>query len=331
MTKPVLLSGIQPSGNLMIGNYIGMLKNSIELQNKYDCLFPLVDLHTITVKQDPNVLRECCYDCLALYIACGIDPEKNTIFMQSHVPAHSELAWILNCYTYMGELGRMTQFKDKSKRFSSNINVGLFDYPVLMAADILLYGTELVTVGGDQKQHMELTRDVAIRFNSQYGDILTVPEPYIPPVGARIMSLQDPDKKMSKSDDNKNNFVALLDEPNVIRKKLKRAVTDSEAEIKFDPENKPGVSNLLTLYSSITDKSILEIEKHYAGQGYGAFKSELGDAMAEFLAPIQEKFREIRDDLGFMNQVLKQGADNARERAAPILKNVQEAVGFIAF
>jgi len=253
--RPVLLSGIQPSGNLMIGNYIGALKNWVELQDQYDCLFVLVDLHAITVKQDPADLRRRSFEFLCLYLACGIEPEKNTIFVQSHVPGHSELSWILNCFTYVGELNRMTQFKEKSTRHNTNVNVGLFDYPVLMAADILLYGTDLVPVGHDQKQHLELARNIAERFNNIYGEIFTVPEPYIPKVGARIMSLQDPTSKMSKSDDNPNNYVALLDSPDIVRNKIKRAVTDSGSEIKYD-ESKPGICNLLSIYSAITERAI---------------------------------------------------------------------------
>lgn len=326
--KPILLSGIQPSGNLMIGNYIGALKNWVKLQHDYDCLFMLVDLHSITVQQDPKKLRERCYDFLSLYIACGIDPQKNLLFVQSHVPAHSQLSWILNCYTFMGELNRMTQFKDKSKRHDSNINAGLFDYPVLMAADILLYGTDKVPVGEDQKQHLELTRDIAIRFNRLYGEIFTVPEPFIPPVGARIMSLLDPTQKMSKSDDNPNNYVALLDPPDLIRQKLKRAVTDSGSEIRFLNE-KPGVSNLLTLYSALTERSIPDLEAAYAGVGYGKFKADVGEVIVEYLQPIQQRYQEIRQDTQGLAKILQQGAETASARAQKTIDQVYDAVGFI--
>jgi len=326
--KPVLLSGIQPSGNLMIGNYVGALKNWAALQDQYDCLFVLVDLHAITVRQEPADLLRRCYEFISLYVACGLDPEKNTIFVQSHVPAHAELAWILNCYASMGELNRMTQFKDKAKRHESNVNVGLFGYPVLMAADILLYGTELVPVGEDQKQHLELARNIAERFNNLYGEILTVPEPYIPEVGARIMSLQEPTAKMSKSDDNASNYIALLDPPKVIAKKLKRAVTDSEGSIRYD-QSKAGVSNLMSIYSAITGKSLAEIESAYEGEGYGKFKGDLVDIVTAFLEPIQKRYEEIRGDESLLSGILARGAQEARSRAEPILKRVHEALGFI--
>jgi tryptophanyl-tRNA synthetase len=329
--QPILFSGIQPSGQLHIGNYIGAIKNWVKLQTEYDCLFSLVDLHAITVRQDPKVLRHNCYDGLALYIACGLDPEKNTIFCQSHVPAHSELAWVLNCYTHMGELNRMTQFKDKAQKHAININVGLFAYPVLMAADILLYNAKLVPVGADQKQHLELTRDVAIRFNNIHGaKIFTIPEHYIPSLetGGRIMGLQDPDKKMSSSDPNSNNFLALLDPPKLIGKKLKRAVTDSGKEVRFH-ESKPGVSNLLTIYSALTDKPIAALEQQYQDAGYGKFKDDLAETIIEFLRPIQQCYQELRSDESALNAILKQGADNARERAQPVLDKVHAALGFL--
>ncbi|MBA2654211.1 MAG: tryptophan--tRNA ligase [Gammaproteobacteria bacterium] len=326
--KKVLFSGIQPSGNLMIGNYIGAIKHWVNLQNEFQSYFALVDLHTITVKQDPNSLRNRCYDFLALYIACGIDPEKNVIFVQSHVPAHAELAWILNCFTYMGELNRMTQFKDKSARYTSNINVGLYDYPVLMAADILLYDTNLVPVGHDQKQHLELTRDLAIRFNNIYGDVFAIPEPYIPPLGGRIMGLQEPLKKMSKSDENEHNYIALLDSPDLIRKKMQRAVTDSGREIKMDPE-KPGVSNLLTLLSAITNVSIENLELRYQHEGYGTFKKEVAEAIIDFLSPIQEKFHQLRNDEKKMHQILREGAALANKKSKQTLSKVQDCLGLI--
>jgi len=260
MTKPIVLSGAQPSGQLTIGNYMGALRQWVNMQDEFDCLYCIVDLHAITTRQDPAALRKACLDAAALYLAVGIDPKKSTVFIQSHVPQHAELGWILNCYTQMGELSRMTQFKDKSARFENNVNVGLFGYPVLMAADILLYQANQVPVGNDQKQHLELTRDICTRFNNLYGEVFTMPEPFIPTEGARVMSLQDPTKKMSKSDDNEANFIGLLEDPKQIVKKIKRAVTDSDepAVVRFDPENKPGVSNLLTLMSGVTGRSIPE-------------------------------------------------------------------------
>ncbi len=328
--KQILFSGIQPSGKLHLGAYVGAIKNWLKLQQEYDCLFSIVDLHTITVKQDPELLRQRCYEFLALYLACGLDPEKNIIFVQSHVAAHAQLTWILNCVAGMGELGRMTQFKDKSQKFASNINVGLFDYPVLQAADILLYKTNIVPVGADQKQHVELCRDIAIRFNNAYGEIFTVPEPYIPKAeaGARIMSLQEPEKKMSKSDANENSFIGLLDDPKAIIKKMKRAVTDSDSEVRF-ADDKPGVSNLLTIYSVITDKPIAAIESEYQNMGYGKFKGDLGEIMVEFLQPIQARYQELRSDESMLNAILFDGAERARHLADPMLDRVHEALGFI--
>jgi len=329
--KPVLFSGIQPTGNLMIGNYIGAIKNWVNRQEDYDCIFALVDLHAITIRLTPIEFRQRCYDFVALYIACGLDPQKSLILAQSHVPEHAELAWILNCYTSMGELNRMTQFKDKSKKNTDNINAGLFDYPVLMAADILLYQTNLVPVGDDQKQHMELTRDIAIRFNNIYPGTFAVPEPYIPPKvsGGRIMGLQDPTAKMSKTDPNEQNYIALLDAPDVIVKKMKRAVTDSGSDIRM-AEDKPGVSNLLTLLSSITENSISTLEAHYQGCGYGQFKQDVADAVIEFLTPIQSRYREIRADEQKLQQQLREAALVARERAKPTLSRVHDAIGFIS-
>lgn len=326
--KKVLFSGIQPSGNLMIGNYIGALKHWVQMQKDYQCYFALVDLHTITVKQDPQELRNRCYDFMALYIASGIDPDQNIIFVQSHVMAHAQLAWILNCYTYMGELNRMTQFKDKSARYTSNINAGLFDYPVLMAADILLYDTHVVPVGHDQKQHLELARDLAIRFNNIYGHIFRVPEPYIPQLGGRIMGLQEPTKKMSKSDTDESNYIALLDPPDVIRKKMQRAVTDSGKEIKKDPE-KPGISNLLTLYSAITNQTIDKLELQYQNQGYGIFKKDIADALVDFLTPLQERFYALRSNPKKMEQILQHGAELANRKALQTLHQVQDCIGLI--
>lgn len=327
--KQILFSGIQPSGSLTLGNYIGAIKNWAALQHDYACLFSLVDLHTITVRQDPATLLENCYDALALNLACGLDPQQNPIFCQSHVPQHSELSWILNCYAYMGELSRMTQFKDKSRKHAENINVGLFAYPVLMAADILLYKTNLVPVGEDQKQHLEIARDLAIRFNNIYGEIFAIPEIYLPKVGARIMSLQEPTKKMSKSDSNLNGVVFLLDTPEMITTKLKRAVTDSEKEIRYDLANKPGVANLLTILAAITNRTIEQLENEYAGQGYGKLKTDVADAIIAFLQPLQQKYQQLRKEANYLNSVLKQGAETAIQIAHPMLRRVQEAVGFI--
>lgn len=328
--KPVLLSGIQPSGQLILGNYIGALKHWVAMQDQCDCLFMLPNLHTITVRQDPAELRERCYSFLALYIACGIDPDKSIVFMQSHVPAHSQLAWILSCYTQMGELSRMTQFKDKSQRHEHNINAGLFAYPTLMAADVLLYGTDLVPVGDDQKQHLELARDIALRFNHLYGDIFVVPEPFIPELGARIMGLQEPNKKMSKSDINEANFIAILDSPEKIRQKMKRAVTDSESAVHFDVNAKPGVSNLLTLYSALTERPISDIENQYRGKGYGLFKEELAEIIVTFLSPIQERYHALRADQNQLKAIFRRGAELARERSRLLLNKVHEVIGFIA-
>lgn len=327
-SKATLFSGIQPSGTLTIGNYIGALKNWADLQHQYDCLFALVDMHAITVRQDPAVLRRRCYEFLCLYIACGIDPERNTIFVQSHVPAHAQLAWILNCSTYVGELNRMTQFKDKSRRHGDNINAGLFDYPVLMAADILLYDTELVPVGNDQKQHLELTRNVAQRFNGQYGEIFTVPEPYIPELGARVMSLQDPTAKMSKSDDNVKNYIALLDHPDDVARKLKRAVTDTGSEVRYDAA-KPGISNLMTIHSAVTGNSIAAIEAAYEGQGYGRFKQDTADAAIAWLEPLQARYHALQADRDALTAILRRGAEAAAERAAAVLDRVTDVLGFV--
>ena len=310
MSKPIVLSGCQPSGQLSIGNYIGALRQWVTMQETHDCRFMLVDLHAITVRQDPEQLREATLDGLALYLACGLDPDKSVVFVQSHVAEHSQLAWVLNCYTQMGELNRMTQFKDKADRHTNNVNAGLFTYPALMAADILLYQANEVPVGNDQKQHLELARDVAIRFNNIYGDVFTVPEPFIPEVGARVMSLQDPTKKMSKSDDNVNNFIGLLEDPKVITKKLKRAVTDSDeqARIYFDPAEKAGVSNLLSILSAATGRSIEELVPEYADKMYGHLKTDTAAAVVEMLAPIQQRYQEYRHDRSYLNDVMRRGA-----------------------
>lgn len=331
MSKPIVLSGCQPSGQLTIGNYMGALRQWVNMQADHDCLYMLVDLHAITVRQDPKAIYDACLDGLALYIACGIDPAKSTIFLQSHVPEHAQLAWILNCYTQMGELNRMTQFKDKSAKNITNINVGLFSYPTLMAADILLYQADQVPVGDDQKQHLELSRDVATRFNNIYGDIFTIPEPYIPEFGARVMSLQEPSKKMSKSDDNANNFVGLLEDPKKIAKKIKRAVTDSDeqARIYFDTQEKPGVSNLLSLLSCATNTSIESLIPAYADKMYGHLKADVAHAVVALLEPIQARFHQLRDDRAELDKIMRQGADKASARAAVTLAKVYEAVGFI--
>ncbi|MGM0526345.1 MAG: tryptophan--tRNA ligase [Pseudomonadota bacterium] len=333
MSKPIVLSGCQPSGQLSIGNYIGAISNWVKMQETHDCKFMLVDLHAITVRQQPEQLTAATLDGLALYLACGLDPDKSTLFIQSHVPEHAELAWILNCYTQMGELNRMTQFKDKSVRHSGNINAGLFTYPALMAADILLYQANEVPVGDDQKQHLELSRNVAERFNNLYGSVFTIPEPMIPKVGARVMSLQEPTKKMSKSDDNPNNYVGLLEEPKRIAKKIKRAVTDSDeqARIYFDPVEKAGVSNLLSILSTTTGRSIDELVPEYEDKMYGHLKKDVAESVVAMLEPIQQRYQEMRNDPEFLQQVMKQGADKAREKAAKTLADVYRAVGFVPY
>ncbi|WP_293388046.1 tryptophan--tRNA ligase [Nevskia sp.] len=327
--RPTVLSGIQPSGRLTLGNYLGAIKNWLPLSKDYDCHYMLVDLHAITVRQDPAILRERCYEFLALYIACGLDPKDNVLFVQSHVPAHSQLGWILNCYTQFGELGRMTQFKDKSAKHADNINAGLFGYPVLMAADILLYDAAQVPVGDDQKQHLELTRDIANRFNNIYGPVFTVPEPMIPPVGARIMGLQDPTAKMSKSDDAETNALYLLDSPDVIVRKIKRAVTDMDGLVRFDIAAKPGVSNLLSILAATTGKTVTALEAEFEGKQYGAFKGAVADAVVECLKPVQAKYAELREDRDGLRAVLKDGAERASVRANATLKRVHDVLGLI--
>ncbi|MBA4287047.1 MAG: tryptophan--tRNA ligase [Xanthomonadaceae bacterium] len=328
-TRPTVLSGIQPSGRLTLGNYLGAIKNWLPLSATYDCHYMLVDLHAITVRQDPATLRERCYEFLALYIACGLDPKDNVLFVQSHVPAHSQLGWILNCYTQFGELGRMTQFKDKSAKHADNINAGLFGYPVLMAADILLYDAAQVPVGDDQKQHLELTRDIANRFNNIYGQVFTVPEPMIPPVGARIMGLQDPTAKMSKSDDAETNALYLLDTPDVIVRKIKRAVTDMDGVVRFDIAAKPGVSNLLAILAATTGKTVAALEAEFEGKQYGAFKGAVADAVVDCLKPVQAKYAELREDRDGLRAVLKDGAERASVRANATLARVHEVLGLI--
>lgn len=331
MSKPIVFSGAQPSGELSIGNYMGALRQWVQMQDEYDCVYCIVDLHAITVRQDPEKLHKATLDTLALYLACGIDPKKSTIFVQSHVPEHVQLGWVLNCYTYFGELSRMTQFKDKSARYAENINSGLFGYPVLMAADILLYQTTQVPVGEDQKQHLELSRDVAQRFNALYGDIFTVPEPFIPKSGARVMSLLEPTKKMSKSDENRNNVIGLLEDPKSVTKKLKRAMTDSDEPpvIRYDVANKPGVSNLLDILSGVTGKSIVTLEQEFEGKMYGHLKTEVADAVAGMLTELQGRYHHFRNDEVFLHQVMREGAAKASARAKETMKKVNQAVGFV--
>jgi len=332
MSKPIVFSGAQPSGELTIGNYMGALRQWVQMQDEYDCIYCIVDQHAITVRQDAQQLRKATLDTLALYLACGIDPEKSTIFVQSHVPEHTQLGWVLNCYTYFGELSRMTQFKDKSARYAENINAGLFDYPVLMAADILLYQTTQVPVGEDQKQHLELSRDVAARFNALYGDIFKVPEPFIPKSGARVMSLLEPTKKMSKSDDNRNNVIGLLEDPKSVIKKIKRAVTDSDepAVVRYDVVNKAGVSNLLDILSGVTGKTIPELEQEFEGKMYGHLKGAVADAVSGMLTELQERYNRFRNDEALLQQVMRDGAQKARARAQETVKKVYDAIGFVA-
>lgn len=334
MSKPIVFSGAQPSGELTIGNYMGALRQWVKLQDDYECIYCIVDLHAITVRQNPEQLRKATLDTLALYLACGIDTQKSTIFVQSHVPEHTQLSWALNCYTYFGELGRMTQFKDKSTRFeneNTSITAGLFDYPVLMAADILLYQTNQVPVGEDQKQHLELSRDIANRFNALYGDVFTIPEPFIPKSGARVMSLQEPTKKMSKSDDNRNNVIGLLEDPKAVTKKIKRAMTDSEEPpvVRYDVAAKAGVSNLLDILSGVTGKSIPELEAEFEGQMYGHLKGAVAEAVSGMLTELQERFDRFRSDDAFLHQIMREGAEKARARAKVTLAKVYEAIGFV--
>ena len=332
MSKPIVFSGAQPSGELTIGNYMGALRQWVNMQDDFDCIYCIVDQHAITVRQDPQQLRKATLDTLALYLACGIDPQKSTIFVQSHVPEHAQLGWLLNCYTYFGELSRMTQFKDKSARYEENINAGLFDYPVLMAADILLYQTNQVPVGEDQKQHLELSRDIAQRFNTIYGEIFRIPEPFIPKPGARVMSLLEPTRKMSKSDDNRNNVIGLLEDPKSVVKKIKRAVTDSDEPpvVRYDLQNKAGVSNLLDILSGVTGKSIPELEKAFDGQMYGHLKGAVADAVSGMLSELQARYHRFRDDEAFLQQVMRDGAQKASARAQETLRKVYDVVGFVA-
>jgi len=325
--KKMLFSGMQATGNLTLGNYVGALKNWVSLNEEYECFFSVVDMHSITVRQNPAELRKRARQLLTLYIAAGLDPEKNCIYYQSHVSAHAELAWILNCFTYMGELSRMTQFKDKSEKHSDNINAGLFTYPTLMAADILLFQADVVPVGSDQKQHLELTRDIANRFNSIYGDVFTVPEPYIGKVGARIMSLQDPAKKMSKSDENPNASIYLLDDPDTIIRKFKRAVTDSGSEVIYR-DDKPGIRNLMDIYGAVTGKTNEEIEREFDGRGYGDFKLAVGEAVVDTLRPLQTRMEELTKDKAYIDSIIKANAEKAGYVANKTLRKVQKKIGF---
>ena len=323
-----IFSAIQPSGTITIGNYFGAVKNWVELQNKYNCIFALADLHSITVFQEAKNLRKNTLEAYALLLACGIDPEKSLFFIQSQVNTHAQLAWILDCYTQFGELSRMTQFKDKARSHADNVNCGLFAYPVLMVADILLYQADMVPVGLDQKQHLELTRTVAQRFNSLYSETFKVPEVFIPKNGAKITSLQDPSKKMSKSDPNLNSWVALLDKPDDIIRKFKRAVTDSDSCVRYD-ESKPGISNLMTIYSCSSGKSYGEIEREFDGIGYGAFKEAVGESVSAHLAPIQQKFNELFDNKDYLEKCYKEGAEKAIYLSNKTLRKVMKKVGFI--
>lgn len=328
--KKTILSGSTVTGDLTLGNYIGAINNWKQLQDEYDCLYFLADLHALTVHQEPQVLRDRTYSFFAQYLALGLDPQKNIIFAQSQVPEHTEMTWILTCLTPMGYLNRMTQFKEKAEKHVKNINAGLFTYPVLMAADILIYRADLVPVGEDQKQHIELCRDLVGYFENRYGPgILKMPEPHIPKTGARIMSLQDPDKKMSKSDDNDKNRVSIIDDAKKIEKKIKSATTDSGTEIKFDPENKRGLANLLTIYSVLSGKTTAELENEYAGKMYGHLKVDLAELVIETLRPAREKYEDLMKNRDYLDQLLKSGAERARNKARGTVTDVYRAVGLL--
>lgn len=324
--KKVLYSGMQATGTLTLGNYLGALKNWVELTDEYECIYGVMDLHSLTVRQVPAEFRKNARALYALYVAAGLDPEKNCINYQSHVSGHAELGWILDCFTYMGELNRMTQFKDKAAKHADNINAGLYTYPVLMAADILLYQADVVPVGVDQKQHLEITRDIAERFNNIYGDVFTIPEAYIGKKGAKIMSLQEPGKKMSKSDTNANATILLLDDTDTIIRKFKRAVTDSESEVRY-AEEKPGISNLMDIYSAVTGKTYEEIEKEFAGKGYGDFKLAVGETVADHLKPLQERYEQLMKDKAYIESMIKQNDEKAAYYANKTLRKVQKKVG----
>lgn len=325
--REVLYSGMQATGNLTLGNYLGALKNWLNLNESYECFFGVMDLHSITVRQNPAEFRKRARNLLALYIAAGLDPVKNCIYFQSHVSAHAELSWILSCFTYMGELNRMTQFKDKAAKHADNINAGLFTYPVLMAADILLYQAEYVPVGKDQQQHLEITRDIAQRFNSIYGDVFTIPEGYYGKSGARIMSLQDPTKKMSKSDENVNGSIYLMDDVDTVVRKCKRAVTDSDAEVRYG-EDKPGVSNLLDIYTACTGKTIAQAEQEFAGKGYGDFKLAVAESVNAILSPLHAEYDRLIKDKDYLDGIIKENDDKARYFANKTLRKVRKKVGF---
>lgn len=329
--KKIIFSGVQPSGTLTLGNYLGALRQWVDLQKDYRCIYAMMDMHTITVRQTPAELRRRTLELLALYIACGIDPEENIFFIQSHNPNHAELAWVLNCYTYMGELQRMTQFKDKSSRHAENINAGLFTYPVLMAADILLYQTDYVPVGKDQMQHIEICRDIAQRFNSVYGDVFKIPEGMLPKVGANIMSLQEPVKKMSKSDPNPKAYISMLDDMNVIAKKIKSAVTDSEGVVEYreGDDTKAGINNLLSIMSAVTGRAIDDIANDYAGKGYGDFKADVAEAVVETMRPIRAEFDRLMSDKQYLTDICAKGADSARRISQRTLNKVYKKVGFV--
>ena len=330
--KKIMLSGIKPTGDLTLGSYLGAIKNWAERAEQFDCYYFMADLHALTTRNDPALLRRRTLEQLAQYVACGLDPQKNTLFIQSHVPAHAELGWILNCYTMFGELSRMTQFKDKSAKNADNINGGLFTYPSLMAADILLYQPDFVPVGDDQKQHVELTRDIANRFNNLYGETFRMPEPFIPKVGARVMDLLNPHSKMSKSDEVGNGRVCLMDAPEDIMRKFKRAVTDSDSErcVRYAPEEKPGVANLMSIYAAVTGKSYAEIEAEFEGKGYGAFKPAVGEAVVETLRPIREEATRIMKDKAYLENLCREGAERASYIANKTLRKVYKKVGLVA-
>lgn len=329
--KKIIFSGVQPSGNLTLGNYLGAIKNWVNLQDDYNCIYAMMDLHTITVRQTPADVRRRTLEVLALYISAGIDPEKSILFIQSQNPAHAELAWVLNCYTYMGELQRMTQFKDKSSRHAENINAGLFTYPVLMAADILLYQTDFVPVGKDQMQHIEICRDIAQRFNSIYGDVFKIPQGMLSKSGAKIMSLQEPTKKMSKSDENPKSYISMMDDMNVIAKKIKSAVTDSEGVIEYreGDETKAGVNNLLSIMSAVTGRQIEDIVKDYQGKGYGDFKGDVAEAVVECIRPIRAEYDRLIADKKYLTEICQRGAESAARLSQRTLKKVYKKVGFV--
>ena len=328
MDKKLIFSGIQPTGTFTLGNYIGAVRNWGPLQDEYNCIYCVVDMHAITVRQDPAKLRKNTLEAYALLMACGIDPEKSILFIQSHVKTHAELNWILGCSTQFGELSRMTQFKDKSQRHADDVNSGLFTYPVLMAADILAYNADLVPVGVDQKQHLELARNVAQRFNQRYGELFTIPEPYIPKVGAKVMSLQEPTKKMSKSDDNPNACILILDDKDTIIRKFKRAVTDSEAEVCYR-EGKDGINNLMTIYSSVTGRNFDEITSEFAGKGYGDFKLAVGEAVADHLEPVRTEFDRLIQDKAYLKKCYTEGAEKALRYSQRIVSKAYHKVGFV--